>query len=103
MKIRKGDTVKVLTGVSRGKTGKVLKAASDDGRVTVEGVNLRKKHVRPRKGGQKGQVIEFPASMHASNVALVCPKCSKSTRVGFTVKEGEKKRRFCKKCKQAID
>lgn len=103
MKIKQNDTVQVLTGASRGKTGKVLKVAQDNMRVTVEGVNLRKKHVRPKKQGQKGQLIEFPAPLHISNVALQCPKCGKATRVGFAVKEGEKKRRVCKKCKGVID
>lgn len=103
MKIRKGDTVKILTGVSKGKTGKVLKVAAEQGRLTVEGVNLRKKHVRPKKQGQQGQLIEFPAPLHISNVALQCPKCGKAARVGFIVKVGEKKRRVCKKCRQVID
>lgn len=103
MRIKQGDTVKVISGASRGKTGKVLKVAAEQDRVTVEGVNLRKKHVRPKKQGQKGQLIEFPAPLHISNVALQCPKCGKATRVGFAVKEGEKKRRMCKKCGQAID
>src|SRR3989338_8738634 len=100
MKIHKNDTVRILTGASRGKTGKVLKVFSDSARVTVEGVNLRKKHAKARKGGQKGQVVEFPASLHLSNVALVCPKCGDATRVGFTQKAGEEKRRTCKQCDQ---
>ena len=103
MKIKKGDTIKVISGASRGKTGKVLKVDLDANRVTVEGVNLRKKHVRPKKQGQKGQLIEFPAPLHISKAMLVCSKCGKATRVGLAVKEGEKKRRMCKKCGQAID
>lgn len=102
MKIRKGDTIKVLTGVSRQKTGKVLKVLPDQERVVVEGVNLRKKHVRPKRAGQKGQIIEFPAGLHISNVALVCPKCGKPTRVGFVNQVGEKKSRVCKKCRQIM-
>ena len=103
MKIKKNDLVKVISGASRGKTGKVLKVDAEVGRITVEGVNLRKKQVRPKKQGQKGQIIEFPAPMHISKVMLVCSKCGKATRVGLTVKEGEKKRRMCKKCGQVVD
>ena len=103
MKIRKGDMVQVLSGASRKKTGKVLKVFSETSRITVEGVNLRKKHVRPKSAKQKGQIVEFPASMHISNVALVCPKCGTPTRVAFSQKSGEQKRRMCKKCAQVID
>lgn len=103
MKIHKGDNVRVLSGTSSGKSGKVLKVLPKEERLVVEGVNLRKKHTRARKAGQKGQVIEFPAPLHNSKVALLCPKCGKETRVGFTMREGEKKRRVCKKCGGTID
>ena len=103
MKLRKGDMVKVLRGVSRGKTGKILRIFPFDERLTVEGVNLRKKHVRAKRQGQKGQTIEFPAPMHTSKVALVCPKCGKPTRVNMSQNEGEKKRRICKQCLQVIE
>ncbi|OGL65090.1 50S ribosomal protein L24 [Candidatus Uhrbacteria bacterium RIFCSPLOWO2_01_FULL_47_24] len=103
MKLHKGDIVKVISGAASGKTGKILKMLSAEARLVVEGVNLRKKHVRPKKQGQKGQTIEFPAPMQISNVALVCPKCGKETRVGFQMIVGEKKKRLCRKCKQIID
>ncbi|MBI2552325.1 50S ribosomal protein L24 [Candidatus Uhrbacteria bacterium] len=103
MKIKKGDIVKILTGTSKGKTGKVLNVFLQNGTVTVEGVNLHKKHTRPRKQGQQGQVVEFPAPLPSSKVALVCPKCGKTTRVGYVMKAGEKKRRVCKKCRTIID
>ena len=102
MHIKKGDTVKIISGVSRGKTGKVLKVMPKSEKLTVEGANLRSKHMRPRKQGQKGQKVEFPAPMHLSNVLLVCPKCNKGTRVGIDQVGGQKKR-VCKKCKQSID
>ena len=103
MKLRKGDMVKVISGTSRGKTGKVLNVASEDNRITVEGVNVRIKHTRPRKEGQKGQKIEFPAPMAVSNVMLVCPKCQKPTRISMHTKDADKKLRMCKKCKQIMD
>lgn len=103
MKIHKGDTVKVISGASRGKDGKVVRIAAGECRLVVEGVNLRKKHTRPRKQGQKGQVVEFPAPLSIANVMLVCPKCGKATRVGMVAGQGEKKRRACKKCGQIID
>lgn len=102
-KIKKGDTVQAITGVSRGKTGKVLQVIRETNRLVVEGLNLRKKHTRAKKQGQKGQVIEFPASMHSSNVMIVCPKCGKPTRVSLTRSKDEKPTRTCKKCRQAID
>ncbi len=74
MHIKKGDNVKVLTGISRGKTGKVLKSMPREDRVIVEGVNVRKHHERARKAGQKGQTVERPMPIHASNVAKVSAK-----------------------------
>lgn len=103
MKIKKGDIVKVLTGASKGKSGKVLTVFLQTGKITVEGVNLRKKHARPKKQGQKGQIVEFPAALSVSKVAVVCPKCGKPTRVGYLVKPDEKKRRVCKKCQANLD
>ncbi|MFA5925998.1 MAG: 50S ribosomal protein L24 [Parcubacteria group bacterium] len=101
MKIRKNDQVKILSGKDRGKTGKVLRVFPDDGRIIVEGLNLVKKHSRPRKQGEKGQRVTIPASINASNLMLVCPKCSKSSRVGFKI-SGKNKFRVCKKCQSEI-
>lgn len=110
MKIKKGDKVKVLTGKDKGKTGKVLQVFPSRNRASVEGLNLLIKHLRPRRQGEKGQRIEFPAPIHLSNLMLVCPKCGKPTRVGYKyieTKTGEKTRRrkvrICRKCKQVID
>jgi len=101
MKIRKGDNVKVLSGKDRGKTGKVLRVFSKKGKVLVEGINLVKRHTRPRRQGEKGQRITIPAAIDLSNLALICPKCSKSTRVGFKIRNGNKFR-ICKKCKSEV-
>ena len=101
MKIKKGDQVKILSGKDRGKSGKVLRVFSQDKKMIVEGLNLIKKHIRPRKEGDKGQRIEVPAKINISNAMLVCSKCGKSARVGYRI-SGENKVRFCKKCQAEI-
>lgn len=106
MKIKKGDKVKVLAGKDRGKTGKVLQIFPKEGRASVEGLNILIKHLRPQKQGEKGQRIEFPGLINISNLALICPKCGKSTRIAYKLGEkdsGSKKFRVCKKCNETID
>ncbi|OHA06933.1 MAG: 50S ribosomal protein L24 [Candidatus Sungbacteria bacterium RIFCSPLOWO2_01_FULL_47_10] len=97
MKIKKGDTIKVISGKDRGKTGKVIKIFSEEDRILAEGVNVRKKHRRPKKQGQKGEIINLPAPTHVSNVMAVCPKCGAAARIGYKT-EAENKSRICKKC-----
>ncbi len=97
MKIRKNDTVLIISGKDRGKKGKVLDVFPQEARVVVEGSNIRKKHVKPKRSGEKGQVVETPAPLAVSNVKLICPKCGKPTRVGYKIVE-DKKYRICKKC-----
>lgn len=101
MKIKKNDTVLIISGKYTKKTGKVLRAFPKDNKVLVEGINLKKKHQKPRKSGDKGEIITVPVPMQVSNVKLICPKCSKAVRVGYR-KEGGKKYRICKKCDKAI-
>jgi len=101
MKIKKGDQVKSILGKDNGKTGKVLRVFPEVDKILVEGVNMIKKHIRPRKEGEKGQRLELPAKINASNVMLVCPKCGKVTRVGFK-KTNDKTVRVCKKCNSDI-
>ena len=105
MKIKKGDLVLVISGKWKGKTGKVLRALPKEMKVAVEGVNLVKKHQRPRREGEKGQIMEIPKPLSVSKVKLICPHCKKATRVGYSIK-GEKKERkkvrICKKCKKEI-
>jgi large subunit ribosomal protein L24 len=72
-----------------------------EGMILVEGINLKKKHVKPKREGEKGQMVPSPAPIQVSNVKLVCPKCGKATRVGYKV-ENDKKFRICKKCKSQI-
>jgi large subunit ribosomal protein L24 len=101
MKIKKDDTVLIISGKYRGEKGKVLLVFPKDGKVLVEGVNLIKKHQRPKREGEKGQIIQIPAPFPVSNVKLVCPKCGKATRVGYKITEN-KKSRICKKCGKEI-
>lgn len=104
MRIKKGDTVLVIRGKDRAKKGKVLQVLSKEDRVVVEGINIVKKHARPRRAGEKGQRVEVPRSLNISNVKLICPKCKKPARVGYKIitKGREKKTRVCKKCGQEI-
>jgi large subunit ribosomal protein L24 len=102
LKIRKGDTVQLLSGKDRGKRGQVIEVQRDQDRVVVEGLNIRKKNVRPRRQGEKGQIVEFPGAVNSSNVALVCSSCKKVTRIGMRVLNDGKRERMCKKCDSAI-
>lgn len=101
MKIRKGDNVKILSGKDRGKTGKVTRVLPKEKKAYVEGMNLAKKHTRPKKQGEKGQRITVPAPVDLSVLMLVCPKCSKPARVGYKISE-KSKFRICKKCKSEV-
>ena len=97
LKIKKGDTVKVLSGNDKGKTGEVLEVIPKSEKILVKGVNIRKKHVKPRKQGEEGGIIPSEYPIHSSKVNVVCPKCGKATRIGFEM-DGENKIRVCKKC-----
>ncbi len=101
MKIKTNDNVKVISGKDKGKTGKVIQVFKAEGKVVVEDVNKIKKHIRSRKQGEKGQVIELSGPMAASKVMLVCPRCSKPTRIGAKI-DGDKKFRVCSKCHEVI-
>jgi large subunit ribosomal protein L24 len=107
MKIKKGDTVLVITGDDRGKSGKVLKVFSEKRRVIVEGVNFIKRHTRQTQKMQKGGIVEKEAPVHVSNLMLYCPKCSSPTKVAFRILEGEgggktKKVRICRECGEIV-
>lgn len=101
MKIKKGDNVMVISGKDRGKSGKVLGVFPKTNSVVVEGVNIRKKHSRSKRQGQKGQIIQKPAPINASNVMLICSACNKPRRAGYKIFEN-KKTRVCKKCGSEI-
>jgi large subunit ribosomal protein L24 len=97
MNLRKGDTVKIISGNDKGRTGKILAVFPKEGRIAAEGVNIKKKHVRPRKAGQKGELVQIPAPFSVSRAMLICPRCGKAVRVGSKNIEG-RKIRACKKC-----
>jgi len=101
-RLRTGDTVKVLAGIDRGKKGKIQQVLTHERLVVVEGVNMRSKSVRSRRQGQKGEIVQFYAPISVSNCLLVCPHCSKTTRV-HVVRQNEKRQRICKKCQEPID
>lgn len=113
MKIKKGDKVKILTGKDKGKKGKVVQVFNSKNKLSVEGINLLYKNMRPRKEGESGQRIQFPAPIAVSNVALICPKCNKITRISYQKNKSEisdstgkkvkyQKNRVCNKCKAII-
>ena len=97
MRIKKGDNVSVLSGNDKGKTGEVLEVLPKADKIVVKGVNVRKKHVKPRKAGEEGGIISVECAIPSSKVNVVCPKCGKVTKVGYTVEKDEKVR-VCKKC-----
>ena len=101
MKVKKGDTVQVLSGNDKGKKGEVLEVMPKDSKVVVKGVNVRKKHIKPRKQGEEGGIIPLECSIHSSKANVVCPKCGKATRIAMKI-EDKKKIRTCKKCGATI-
>ena len=108
--IRKNDNVLVITGKDRGKRGRVLKVLPGDKadkgkvRLIVEGVNMIKRHTKPNPGKQvKGGIVSREASLHASNVQLVCPECGIQTRVGHKQLGDGRKVRICRKCEGVVD
>lgn len=101
--VKLGDTVLVLTGKDAGKKGKVLKVLPKDGKVLVEGVNIRKMHKKPRGANQQGGIIEQASFIHLSNVMLICDNCKQPTRVGKKFLDDGSKARVCKKCNEIIE
>ena len=101
MKIKKGDTVQVLSGNDKGKKGEVLQVIPKDSKIVVKGVNVRKKHIKPRKQGEEGGIISVECAINRSKVNVVCSKCGKPARIGYKV-ENDKKVRICKKCGTVI-
>ena len=95
--IKKGDTVQVISGKSKGKQGKVLEVAPSESKAIVEGVNIVSKHLKPRGQQQQGGIIKTEGPLYISKLMVVCPKCGKATRVGKKIVDG-KKVRVCKKC-----
>ncbi|HVZ12560.1 MAG TPA: 50S ribosomal protein L24 [Patescibacteria group bacterium] len=102
MKIKKGDTIKVLMGRDNGKTGKVEVVNPDKNTVLVPGINEYKRHVKARSQNEKSEIITITKPMVSSKVAIVCPKCHKATRIGLKIEKGAKVR-ICRKCLKPID
>ena len=102
MKVKKNDTVLVLTGKDAGKTAKVLVAMPKDNRVVVDGINVQKKHKKARNAQEVSSIQNQSGAIDSSNVMVVCPACGKATRVAYKV-EGDKKARVCKKCGAILD
>ena len=102
MRIKKDDTVMVIAGKDKGKTGKVLKAMPKENKVIVEGINIAKKHVKPQ-GNQPGSIVEVEAPIHASNVMIIDPKTKKGTRIGHEIDKKGKKIRVTKKSNSTLD
>ena len=103
MQIRKNDSVMVIAGRERGKTGKVLRVIPDKDAAIIERVNLIKRHTRPKGPQQPGGIVEKEASIHTSNLMIMCDKCNAPVRVGRKILADGKKMRICRRCGEALD
>ena len=100
--IKKGDNVVVLSGDDKGVRGEVIAVSPEEGKVIVKDVNIIHKHVKPRKQGETGGIIDAEGAIYASNVALYCPDCKQGVRVAHKI-DGDKKIRVCAKCGRKLD
>jgi large subunit ribosomal protein L24 len=103
LRLRKNDMVSIIAGEHKGQTGRIIKVFPDKNRVCVEARNLVKRHTKPNRKSQQGGIVEKEASIHISNVLLLCPKTNKPTRLGMQILENGKRVRFSKKAKEMID
>lgn len=101
--IRKNDIVKVMAGREKGKVGRVLKVDREKGRITVEKVNMVKRHAKPGKTNPQGGIIEKEAALAYSNVLIMCDKCNKPTRIAVTVEDSGDRHRTCKRCGDPLE
>lgn len=102
--IKKNDRVEVLSGKEKGRQGKIIRIIKDKDMALVERVNMVKRHTKPGgKAGQQGGIVEKEAPLKLSKLMIVCPKCSKTTRIGSRVLDKGEKVRYCKKCSEQID
>ena len=102
LSIKKNDSVLVITGKEKGKKGRVISVSPARSKILIERINIIKRHMKPSKKYSQGGIIEKEASLHISNVMLLCPKCDKPTRIGSTILSDGKKVRACKKCREVI-
>jgi len=103
VQIRKNDSVMVISGKERGKTGKVLRVLNEKDAVVIERLNIVKRHTKPRGPQQTGGIVEKEAAIHASNIMIMCDKCNAPARIGRKVLADGKKVRVCRNCKEALD
>ncbi len=103
MKIKKDDTVLVITGKDKGKKGKVRFAFPEEDRIMVEGVNMIKRHQKAKKQVRQAGIIEREGAISVSDVMLVCAKCNKPTRVGYRVLQDGRKARICRACGEVVE
>ena len=101
--VKKDDQVEVLAGKDKGRVGKVLRVDRKSGKAIVEKVNIIKRHTKPNQAQQQGAIIEKEALVDMSNLKLICPKCSKTVRVGKKILDDTSKVRVCKKCGESVD
>ena len=97
------DQVEVIAGKDKGRVGKVIKVNATDGKAIVEKINMIKRHTKPSQTNQQGGIIEKEAAIDASNLMVICPKCSKTSRVGKKILEDGSKVRMCKKCTESVE
>ncbi|RAO99344.1 50S ribosomal protein L24 [Petrotoga sp. 9PW.55.5.1] len=102
-KIKKDDTVEVISGKDKGKKSKVLRVILKENKVVVDNINVVKKHQKPTQQMREGGIIEQPKPIDISNVMLICPNCDQKARVGFKFLEDGSKARYCKKCGEVVD
>ena len=103
MNIKKDDTIVVIAGKDKGKKGKVRQSFHKEGRVVVEGINIVKRHTKPRGTVRQAGIIEHEAKLDVSNVMLLCPKCNHPVRIGSHILENGKRVRACDRCQEVID
>ncbi len=96
--VKTGDEVMVINGKEKGKTGKVVAVSLKEGKVIIENINISKKHLKPKRQGEVGNIVDVESPMYASKVMLVCPKCSEATRLAHGFDDDGKKKRKCKHC-----
>lgn len=101
--IKKNDSVLVISGKEKGKSGRVLTVYPSKGSLLVEKINMIKRHMKPSRKYTQGGIIEKEAPIHISNIMMICPKCNKPTRIGSTALQSGKKVRVCKKCREVMD
>lgn len=103
MEIRKNDSVMVIAGKERGKTGKILRVLPEKSAVIVERLNIVKRHSKPRGPQQPGGIVEKEAAIHSSNVMIMCDKCNAPVRIGQKILADGNKIRICRSCNEALD